>query len=129
MPEAPQVMSPLSDVRVLGVTVYLAGPFTLMNLARLGADAIKVERPGYGDPTRLNGPFATPSGYSNTQDDPSHLSTRFLKRSQGLKSITLNLKNEKGRKIFLDLAAKSDVVVENLSPGACLLYTSPSPRD
>ena len=118
MPEAPQVMSPLSDVRVLGVTVYLAGPFTLMNLARLGADAIKVERPGYGDPTRLNGPFATPSGYSNTQDDPSHLSTRFLKRSQGLKSITLNLKNEKGRKIFLDLAAKSDVVVENLSPGA-----------
>ena len=71
MPEAPQVMSPLSDVRVLGVTVYLAGPFTLMNLARLGADAIKVERPGYGDPTRLNGPFATPSGYCLLYTSPS----------------------------------------------------------
>ena len=118
MLESQNVMSPLSDIRVLGVTVYLAGPFTLMNLARLGAEAIKIERPGTGDPTRSNGPFASSSGYSDTQVDSSYLSTRFLKRSQGLKSVTLNLKSDRGRKIFLELAEKSDVIVENLSPGA-----------
>ena len=104
MLESQNVMSPLSDIRVLGVTVYLAGPFTLMNLARLGAEAIKIERPGTGDPTRSNGPFASSSGYSDTQVDSSYLSTRFLKRSQGLKSVTLNLKSDRGRKIFLELA-------------------------
>ena len=46
------VMAPLSGIRVLGVTVYLAGPYTLVNLARLGAESIKVEVPGFGDPTR-----------------------------------------------------------------------------
>ena len=47
------VFSPLSDIRVLGVTVFLAGPYTMVNLARLGAEAIKVEIPGRGDPVRV----------------------------------------------------------------------------
>ena len=111
-------MSPLSGIRVLGVTVYLAGPFTLVNLARLGAESIKVEVPGSGDPTRGNGPFADPDGYSPKKISEKQLSTRFLKRSQGVKSVTLNLKHPKGKQMFLDLAKKSDVVVENLSPGA-----------
>ena len=50
-------MQPLNDIRALCVTVYLAGPFCAMNLARLGADVIKVEIPGRGDPVRGNGPF------------------------------------------------------------------------
>ena len=112
------VFSPLSDIRVLGVTVFLAGPYTMVNLARLGAEAIKVEIPGRGDPVRGNGPFATQNGYEKFQTSPQHLSTRFLKRSQGLKSITLNLKDECGKKMFLDLAKNSDVLVENLSPGS-----------
>ena len=112
------VFSPLSDIRVLGVTVFLAGPYTMVNLARLGAEAIKVEIPGTGDPVRGNGPFATQNGYEKFQTSPQHLSTRFLKRSQGLKSITLNLKDECGKKMFLDLAKNSDVLVENLSPGS-----------
>ncbi|PZC41468.1 MAG: formyl-CoA transferase [Chloroflexi bacterium] len=111
-------MAPLSGVRVLGVTVYLAGPFTMMNLARLGAECIKVEIPGTGDPSRGNGPFASPDGYAETQESEKHLSTRFLKRAQGLKSVTLNLKHSKGREMFMNMAKKSDVVVENLSPGA-----------
>ena len=112
------VMAPLSGIRVLGVTVYLAGPFTLVNLARLGAESIKVELPRFGDPTRGNGPFASPDGYSATPETDKHLSTRFMKRSQGVKSITLNLKHPEGRQMFLDMAEESDVVVENLSPGA-----------
>ena len=116
--EETDFISPLAGLRVLGVTVYLAGPFTLVNLARLGAEAIKVEVPGYGDPTRGNGPFADPDGYSATKETDLQLSTRFLKRSQGVKSVTLNLKHPEGRQMFLDMAAKSDVVVENLSPGA-----------
>ena len=116
--EETDFISPLAGLRVLGVTVYLAGPFTLVNLARLGAEAIKVEVPGYGDPTRGNGPFADPDGYSATKETDLQLSTQFLKRSQGVKSVTLNLKHPEGRQMFLDMAAKSDVVVENLSPGA-----------
>mgnify|MGYP003327394711 CR=1 FL=1 len=78
--EETSFISPLAGLRVLGVTVYLAGPFTLVNLARLGAEAIKVEVPEYGDPTRGNGPFADPDGYSPTKETDSQLSTRFLKR-------------------------------------------------
>ena len=118
MPYDANAMEPLSGIRVLGVTVYLAGPYTLVNLARLGAESIKVEMPGSGDPTRGNGPFASPEGYSATKESEDHLSTRFIKRSQGVKSVTLNLKHPEGRQMFLDLAERSDVVVENLSPGA-----------
>ncbi|SVB86469.1 uncharacterized protein METZ01_LOCUS239323, partial [marine metagenome] len=55
-------MEPLKDIKVLAVTVYLAGPFCSMNLARMGAEVIKVEIPGKGDPVRGNGPFAGPKG-------------------------------------------------------------------
>jgi hypothetical protein len=57
-----RMIQPLHDLRVLGVTVFLAGPFLCMNLARLGAEVIKVEVPGRGDPVRGNGPFAGPRG-------------------------------------------------------------------
>ena len=97
----------LGDIRVLGVTVFLAGPYTLLNLARLGAESIKVEVPEFGDPTRQNGPFVTPDGYFENQESDHHLSTRFIKRSEGLKSITLNLKNPKGKQMFLKLQKKA----------------------
>ena len=111
-------MQPLAGIRVLSVTVYLAGPFAAMNLARLGAEVIKIEIPGRGDPVRGNGPFAGPEGThprSNSNDD---LSTRFLKRTQGVKSVTLDLKHPQGKDLFLQLAQKSDVVLENLAPGS-----------
>ena len=111
-------MKPLEDVRVLSVTVYLAGPFLSMTLARFGAEVIKVEVPGTGDPIRNVGPFAGPKGLSPDRQTDDDLSIRFLKRSEGVKSVTLNLKDEEGRRLFLDLAKQSDVVVENLSPGS-----------
>ena len=111
-------MQPLSGIRVLAVTVYLAGPFASMSLARLGAEVIKVEIPGRGDPVRGNGPFAGPEGTHARRNSDDDISTRFLKRTQGVKSITLDLKTEQGKELFLELAKESDVVLENLAPGS-----------
>ena len=110
-------LQPLSDIRVLAVTVYLAGPFLSMNLARFGAEVIKIEIPGTGDSVRGIGPFAGPEGVNPTRRTEQDISTKFLKRTQGVKSVTLNLKDPEGRRMFLELARQSDVVVENLAPG------------
>ena len=111
-------MQPLRDIRVLAITVFLAGPYCSMNLARMGAEVIKVEIPGRGDPVRGNGPFAGPEGVNVTKKTDDDLSTRFLKRNQGVKSITLNLRHPEGKELFLELARKSDIVLENLAPGS-----------
>ncbi|MDP7548115.1 MAG: CoA transferase, partial [Alphaproteobacteria bacterium] len=111
-------MKPLEDIRVLSVTVFLAGPFLGMTLARFGAEVIKVEMPGIGDPIRGIGPFAGPKGISLDQQTEEDLSIRFLKRSEGVKSVTLNLKDPEGKGMFLELAKQADVLIENLSPGS-----------
>ena len=77
-----------------------------------------MELPGRGDPVRNNGPFAGPSGPSKERESDDHLSTRFLKRTQGVKSVTLDLKHPRGKELFLQLAKESDVVLENLAPGS-----------
>src|SRR4029077_130411 len=88
-------LTPLQDIRVLAVTVYLAGPFLSMTLARFGAEVIKVEAPGSGDPARNLGPFAGPRGVAHDRgaDD---ISIPFLKRSEGVKCVTLNLRDAEG---------------------------------
>jgi crotonobetainyl-CoA:carnitine CoA-transferase CaiB-like acyl-CoA transferase len=111
-------VEPLNDIRVLSVTVFLAGPFLGMTLARFGAEVIKVEMPGAGDPIRSVGPYVGPRGINSDRQTDDDLSIRFLKRSQGVKSVTLNLKDADGRRMFLELAKQSDVVIENLSPGS-----------
>jgi crotonobetainyl-CoA:carnitine CoA-transferase CaiB-like acyl-CoA transferase len=111
-------MQPLKDIRVLSVTVYLAGPFLSMTLARFGAEVIKIETPDTGDPIRRSGPFAGPEGVHPTPQTEQDLSTKFLKRSEGVKSVTLNLKDPAGKQMFLDMAKDSDVVIENLAPGS-----------
>ncbi len=110
-------MQPLKDVRVLAVTVFLAGPFLSTTLARFGAEVIKVEIPGTGDSVRGIGPFAGPAGVHTKPQSEQDIATKFLKRTQGVKSITLNLKDPEGRRLFLELAKESDIVVENLAPG------------
>jgi CoA:oxalate CoA-transferase len=97
---------PLRGVRVLDLTRVLAGPFCTMNLADLGAEVIKVEMPGRGDDSRSFAP-TMPSGDSGY----------FYSVNRGKRSITIDLRTEEGGAIFLALAAKSDVVVENFSPG------------
>lgn len=111
-------MKPLADIRVLSVTVFLAGPFLGMTLARFGAEVIKIEVPGTGDPIRGMGPFAGPSGVHADRRTEEDLSIRHLKRSEGVKSVTLNLKDPEGKRLFLELAKQSNIVIENLSPGS-----------
>jgi CoA:oxalate CoA-transferase len=97
---------PLRGVRVLDLTRVLAGPFCTMNLADLGADVIKLEVPGRGDDSRSFAPLM-PSGDSGY----------YYSVNRGKRSVTLDLHTTEGAAIFLELAAKSDVVVENFSPG------------
>lgn len=95
----------LSGIRVLDCTRVLAGPYATMVLADLGADVVKVEEPTRGDEAREVGPFiGRPSAY-------------FISLNRGKKSLTLNLKEPDGRQLFIELAAKADVVVENFRPG------------
>ncbi len=96
---------PLTGVRVLDVTRVLAGPFTTMLLSDLGAEVVKVEEPGVGDEARRIGPFL------------NGVSTYFISINRGKKGLTLNLKAERGRRIFLDLLRQADILVENYRPG------------
>ncbi|MXY47470.1 MAG: hypothetical protein F4Y44_10945 [Chloroflexi bacterium] len=104
-------MQPLKDIRVLAVTGFLAGPFASMNFARLGAEVIKVELPGKGDPVRGNGPFIGTEGKHPQQQTPEDISTRFVKPNHGVNCLTLNLKHPRGRHMFLDLAVISYVML------------------
>ena len=104
--EANETAKPLDGIRVLDLSRVLAGPYCTMILADLGAEVVKVERPGVGDDSRHFGPFL-----------PSGLSGYFASINRGKKSIELDLKVEKDRNVFLRLAEKADVLVENFRPG------------
>ncbi|XP_040328949.1 succinyl-CoA:glutarate CoA-transferase isoform X2 [Herpailurus yagouaroundi] len=99
-------MKPLEGVKILDLTRVLAGPFATMNLGDLGAEVIKVERPGAGDDTRTWGP-----PFVGTE------STYFLSVNRNKKSIAVNIKDPRGVKIIKELAAVCDVFVENYVPG------------
>ncbi len=96
----------LEGVRVLDFTQYLSGPHGTSVLSELGAEVIKIEMPGKGEPERVAMPMT-----------PKRESYQFLSYNRGKKSITLNLKSPKGQEIAKKLAAKVDVLVENFAPG------------
>jgi crotonobetainyl-CoA:carnitine CoA-transferase CaiB-like acyl-CoA transferase len=100
---------PLSGVRVLDIGRYIAGPFCARLLARLGADVIKVEPPGSGDPGRGHGPFRP--GAARGESGPLHLYV-----DEGKRGITLDLASPSGRDLFLRLVAVSEIVIENFEP-------------
>lgn len=96
---------PLAGLKVLDLTRVLAGPYCTMVLADLGAEVVKVEVPGVGDDARHFGPFVgSESAY-------------FMSLNRNKESITLNLKDERGRELFLALLGSFDVLVENFRPG------------
>lgn len=95
----------LKGIRVLDLTRVLAGPYSTMIMADLGAEVIKLEIPGKGDDTRQFGPFI--------QEESSY----FMNLNRNKKGITLNLKSEKGRDLFRSMVKEADVVVENFRPG------------
>jgi CoA:oxalate CoA-transferase len=96
---------PLEGIKILDLTWVLAGPFASMVLCDLGADVIKVERPGIGDVSRRTAPIVNGE------------SAYFFSVNRGKRSITIDLRSERGRDLFLRLVEKVDVVMENFTPG------------
>ena len=104
-----QNTKPLHGVTVLDLTNVLAGPFCCHQLAHLGATVIKVEAPGRGDLARQLG--------ADTGLNEKLMGVSFLAQNAGKKSITLNLKDPRGKDILKKLVKKADVLVENFRPG------------
>jgi crotonobetainyl-CoA:carnitine CoA-transferase CaiB-like acyl-CoA transferase len=102
-------MRPLDGVRVLEVGQYISAPYCAMLLADQGANVVKIERPGGGDPRRRYDPLIERDGDST--------SGGFLSYNRNKRSVTLNLRDSRGQDIFRALAGVSDVIVENLRPG------------
>ncbi len=101
---------PLSGIRVIGLEQYMSGPYCTMLLADAGAEVIKIERPGRGDPRRAIPPFVEKDGVKKAGG--------YLSYNRNKKSLALNLRTEAGQEILRRLVKVSDVVVENLRPGA-----------
>lgn len=95
----------LQGLRVLDLTRVLAGPYAAMVLADLGADVVKIEVPGRGDDSRAYPPYVNGE------------SAYFMSLNRNKRSVTLDLKNPTARELFLCLARKADVVLENFRPG------------
>src|SRR5262245_45005590 len=110
-------MKPLEGLVVLDLTRFLAGPYATLLLAGLGAEVIKVESPGTGDPYRGRPPFGGPKGASLTRQGDDDEGLMMLHRARGKKSITLNLRDPRGRELFRQLCLRADVIVENFLPG------------
>ncbi len=104
---------PLAGIRVLDLTRVLAGPWAAQNLADLGAEVIKVERPNKGDDSRAFGPpWLKDAAGGDTTD-----SAYFACANRAKKSITVDLANPKGQAIIRELAARCDVLLENFKFG------------
>lgn len=96
---------PLKGIKVLDFSQVLSAPFCGMMLADMGAEVIKVERPGAGDISREYGPYI------------NDISLYFCQYNRGKKGIAIDMRSEEGKKVVLDLAAQVDVVVENFKAG------------
>jgi len=107
VPEAgPRSIEPLRDVRVIDLTRILAGPYATMILGDLGADVVKIERPGHGDDTRHWGP-------PFIGDTASY----YTAVNRNKRSIAIDLKHEQGRELVFQLLGDADLLVSNFRPG------------
>ena len=102
----PTPTRPLDGLRILDVSNFMAGPFCATQLAEFGAEVIKVELPGVGDPMRK---FGTPTESGDT--------LCWLSEARNKKSVTLDLRKPEGAEILKKLVAKSDILVENFQTG------------
>jgi crotonobetainyl-CoA:carnitine CoA-transferase CaiB-like acyl-CoA transferase len=108
----------LSHIRVLDLSRVLAGPWCTQNLADLGADVIKVEKPGSGDDTRAWGPpYLKDAGGNDTGE-----SAYYLSCNRGKRSLALDIAHPEGRRVVRELARHCDVLVENFKVGGLAKY-------
>ena len=108
----------LRHLRVLDLSRVLAGPWAGQMLADLGADVIKVERPGSGDDTRTWGPPYLKDTEGRDTGDAAY----FLCANRNKRSVTIDFTRPEGQQLVQDLAAKSDVLIENFKPGGLKRY-------
>ena len=114
MNDSSEKIQPLQGIRVIDISRALAGPFCAMMLGDLGADVIKVERPGRGDESRSWGP---PFVGEPTEAYPGE-STYYMAANRSKRSLTVNLKSSEGQAIINKLVSVSDVLVENFVTGS-----------
>ena len=105
---------PLAGVRVLDFTRILSGPYCTLFLAELGAEVIKIERPGVGDDTRSWGPPFI--------DDDDRISAYFAALNRGKSSVAVDFSHARGQELLHKLVGKCDVVIENFRPGVAERY-------
>ena len=110
--------APLAHIRVLDLSRVLAGPWAAQFLADMGAEVIKIEKPGEGDDTRGWGP---PFVREPSAGDPG-MSAYFLCANRGKKSVTVDMAAPQGQALIHKLAAKSDVMIENFKVGGLAKY-------
>jgi len=103
------MFQPLKGIRVLDLSQVLAGPYATYQLALLGAEVLKIEKPGEGDWTRSGG---QPENLAKRR-----MSLAYLTQNGGKRSVTIDLKTDEGRELAKKLAATADVFVENFKPG------------
>jgi crotonobetainyl-CoA:carnitine CoA-transferase CaiB-like acyl-CoA transferase len=115
MPTRP---APLTGIRVLDLTRVLAGPWCTQNLADLGADVIKIERPGAGDDTRGWGPPYLKDQDGNDTSEAAY----YLSANRNKKSVALDIATPRGAELVRQLAMESDILVENFKVGGLLKY-------
>ncbi|MFE6743521.1 CaiB/BaiF CoA transferase family protein [Streptomyces tubercidicus] len=108
----------LAGVRVLDLSRILAGPAATQLLGDLGADVVKVEKPGEGDDTRRWGPPYVPG----VDGRPTAESAYYLCANRNKRSIAIDLASPAGRELVLELVARADVLVENHKPGSLARY-------
>jgi len=107
----------LSHLRVLDLSRVLAGPWCTQNLADMGADVIKIEKPGAGDDTRHWGP-----PYLHGDDGPTPQASYFAACNRNKRSVTLDIATAAGQQLVRELAMQSDVVIENYKTGGLKRY-------
>ena len=116
--QRPLTQRPLTGKTVLDLTTALSGPYATLLLAGLGARVIKVENRALGgDSSRNNSPYYSENGLQPGRTGDNDMSVSMMLRGRNKESITLNLKTPDGQRIFRELAAKADLVVENFSAG------------
>jgi formyl-CoA transferase len=118
MSNAPSNPTALGHIRVLDLSRVLAGPWCSQNLADLGADVIKVERPGVGDDTRSWGPPYLRDAEGRDTSEAAY----YLAANRGKRSITLDIASAEGQEIVRALARQADVVLENYKVGQLKKY-------
>jgi len=115
---SPTLPKALGHIRVLDLSRVLAGPWCSQNLADLGADVIKVERPGVGDDTRAWGPPYAKDAHGNDTPEAAY----YLSANRGKRSLTVDIASREGQELLRELVRSCDVVLENFKVGHLKRY-------